>query len=221
MSPVNPYFHITSDVKGGMEVFKSFNIKQLLVFGLLYLLVVGCSSYTPYRYSFSLIEPRNETMSAVDSDVEFRFVPSSEKIRVSIKNKTDQEINLVRNKAEYIGPKGNSRMIHYGSDYVDEVLSFEVENKIFATPLRIGPGAEMTGYVWVNNWPDGRAGQGPSTVPMVSSRIINLMTPLLPRYSYEGSVKELKGLTFNLILPIDFIEYVRDYTFTFMIDDVI
>ena len=79
----------------------------------------------------------------------------------------------------------------------------------------------MTGYVWVNNWPDGRAGQGPSTVPMVSSRIINLMTPLLPRYSYEGSVKELKGLTFNLILPIDFIEYVRDYTFTFMIDDVI
>ena len=47
------------------------------------------------------------------------------------------------------------------------------------------------------------------------------MTPLLPIYSFEGSVKELKGLTFNLILPIDFGEYVRDYTFTFMIDDVI
>ena len=202
-------------------MFKRFNIKQTVAFGLLSLIVVGCASYTPYRYRFSLLEQQNETMTVVDSDVEFRFAPSSENIRVSIKNKTDHGIILMRDKAEYIDPMGKSIMIHYGSDYVDEVLSFEVENKIFATPLRIGPGAEMTGYVWVNNWPDGRAGQGPSTVPMVSSRIINLMTPLLPRYSYEGSVKELKGLTFNLILPIDFIEYVRDYTFTFMIVDVI
>ncbi len=201
-------------------MFKSFNIKQTIAFGLLSLIVVGCSSYTPYRYSFSLIEPRNETMSAVDSDAEFIFVPSSEEIRVSIKNKTDQEINLVRNKAEYIDPMGKSIMIHYGSDYVDEVLNFTRDNR-YVSPMKIAPDSEITGYVWINNWPDGRAGQGPSTVPMVSSRIINLMTPFFPRHSSDGSVGDLKSSTFNLVLPIDFGEYVRDYSFTFMIDDVI
>ena len=217
MSPVNPYFHITSDVKGGMEVFKSFNIKQLLVFGLLYLLVVGCSSYTPYRYSFSLIEPRNETMSAVDSDVEFRFVPSSEKIRVSIKNKTDQEINLVRNKAEYIGPKGNSRMIHYGSDYVDEVLNFTRDNR-YVSPMKIAPDSEITGYVWINMWPDFCVGEDRTS--HTDAQINYLKEPFFPRHSSDGSVGDLKSSTFNLVLPIDFGEYVRDYSFTFMIDDV-
>ena len=41
-------------------------------------------------------------MSVVDRDVEFRFVPSSENIQVSIKNKTDHGIILMRDKAEYI-----------------------------------------------------------------------------------------------------------------------
>ena len=110
-------------------MFKSFNIKQTIAFGLLCLVVVGCSSYTPYRYSFSLIEPQNETrqndavgqaMSFVDSDVEFRFVPSSENIHVTINNKTDHEIDLVRDNAEYIDYSGESRRIHIGYDYVEE-----------------------------------------------------------------------------------------------------
>ena len=34
-------------------------------------------------------------------------------------------------------------------------------------------------------------------------------------------LEDLKGSTFDLILPIDFGEYVSDYTFTFKIDDVL
>ncbi len=103
-----------------MERFKSFNIKQIIAFGLLYLIVVGCSSYTPYHYSFSLIGPQNETlqnnivgqaMSFVDSNVEFSFIPSAENIHVSIKNKTDHEIKLVRDKAEYINSMGNFKIV--------------------------------------------------------------------------------------------------------------
>ncbi len=42
-------------------MFRSFNIKQTIAFGFLCLITIGCSSYTPYRYSFSLIGPQNET----------------------------------------------------------------------------------------------------------------------------------------------------------------
>lgn len=219
-------------------MFKSFNIKQTMAFGLL-CLIVGCLSYTPYRYSFSLIEPQNETrqsdarpaksfgrvvgqaMSFVDSDVEFRFVPTSENIHVVIKNKTDHEIKLVRKSAEYKDYSGESHRIHYGHDYAQEVIDFAETNDLFVPSLRIDPDSEITGYVWINNWPDAHMGQGPGTTPISEPNIINRMEPFFPRYSFEGSVEDLKGSTFNLILPIDFGEYVRDYMFTFKIDDVL
>jgi hypothetical protein len=137
-------------------MFKPFNIKQTIAFGFLCLIVVGCSSYTPYRYSFSLIEPQNETLhndvvgqelSFEDSDVEFRFVPSSENIHVTIKNKTDHVIDLVRDKAEYIDRSGESHRIHFGYDYSHEVLNFAVNNGLFAPSLRIDTDSEITGYV--------------------------------------------------------------------------
>jgi uncharacterized lipoprotein YehR (DUF1307 family) len=206
--------------RGEVTMYRLFTIKQNSVLLILCLIFVGCS-YTPNRYSFSLIEPQNEKMSFVDSDVEFRFVPSSENIRVTIKNKADYEIYLVRDNAEYIDYSGESYRIHYGDDYVEEVLNFEMENKRFATPFRIKPGSEISGFIWINNWPDGHIGQGPDDTPILSHNILNRMEPFFPRYSFEGSVEGLKSSTFNLILPIDFGEYVRNYTFTFKIDDVI
>jgi hypothetical protein len=206
-----------------MEMFKLSNIKQTMAFGFLCLIVVGCLSYTPYRYSFSLIEPQNETrqknvvgqaMSFVDSNVEFRFVPSSENIHVVIKNKTDHEIKLVRKSAEYIDYSGESHRIHYGHDYTQEVIDFAETNDLFVPPLKIDPDSEITGYIWINIWPDYCLGNGRMPINY-------LMEPFFPRYSFEGSVKDLKSSTFNLILPIDFGEYVRDYTFTFKIDDVL
>ena len=209
-------------------MFKSFNIKQTIAFGLLCLIVAGCSSYTPYRYSFSLIEPQNETLhndvvgqelSFEDSDVEFRFVPSSENIHMTIKNKTDREIDLVRDNAGYIDYSGESHRIHYGYDYVQEVTNFAETNDLFVPSLRIDPDSEITGYVWVNIWPDFCIGSDRTSI--TDSQINYLMEPFFPRYSFEGSVEDLKSSTFNLTLPIDFGEYVRDYTFTFKIDDVI
>ncbi len=140
---------------------------------------------------------------------------------MSIKNKTDHEINLIMYNVENLDSAGESHRIHYGDDYVEEVLNFEMENKRFATPFRIKPGSEISGFIWINNWPDGHIGQGPDDTPILSHNILNRMEPFFPRYSFEGSVEGLKSSTFNLILPIDFGEYVRDYTFTFKIDDVI
>ena len=69
---------------------KLLNINQAIAFGCLCLIIAGCS-YTPYRYSFSLIDPQNETsqnyeagqaMSFEDDNVRFRFIPSSENIRM-------------------------------------------------------------------------------------------------------------------------------------------
>lgn len=216
---------------------KSLNIKQAIAFGYLCLIIAGCSSYTPYRYSFSLIEPQNETrqndarpamsfgrvvgqaMSFEDENAQFRFVPSSENILVTIKNKTDHEINLVRNNAEYIDSAGESHRVHYGYDYVQEVKNFEYNGK-YVSPMRIDRGSEITGYVWINNWPDFRIGEGPGTQPISSYKIHNLMEPLFPRYSFEGKGEDLKDSTFNLVLPIDFGGHTHNYTFTFMVNDV-
>ncbi|ODS33576.1 MAG: hypothetical protein SCARUB_01310 [Candidatus Scalindua rubra] len=216
---MNPYFHIINDTKEDEKMYKLSNIKHKIVLGCLCMIMVGCS-YTPYRYSFSLIEPQNKTMNFEDDNVQFRFIPSPENIRVAIRNKTDHDINFVRDNTEFIDSLGESRRIHYGYDYVQEVRNFE-DNDLYVPPMRIEPDSEIAGYVWLNNWPDFRAGPGPGTEPVLSYRIYYLMEPLFPRYSFEGSGEELRDSTFNLILPIDFGGYVRNYTFTFMINDVV
>ena len=203
---------------------------RIIALGCLCLVFVGCSSYAPYRYSFSLIEPQNENrqndvveqaMSFEDSKVGFRFVPSSESIRVSIKNKSDHEINVVRDKAEYIDSAGKSHRVHYGSDYVQEVTGFAVNTSTIVPLLRIDPNSEITGYVWINNWPDFHLGQGPGNDPISTPNINNRMEPFFPRFSFEGEGEELKGSTFSLVLPIDFDGLISNYTFTFLINDVV
>ena len=203
---------------------------HLIVLGCLCLVFAGCSSYAPYRYSFSLIEPQNENlqndvveqvMSFEDSKVGFRFVPSSESIRVSIKNKSDHEINVVRDKAEYIDSGGKSHRVHYGSDYVQEVTNFAVNTSSIVPLLRIEPNSEITGYVWINNWPDFHLGQGPGNDPISTPNIHNRMEPFFPRFSFEGEGKELKDSTFRLVLPIDDDGLISNYTFTFLINDVV
>ena len=47
------------------------------------------------------------------------------------------------------------------------------------------------------------------------------MEPFFPRFSFEGEGEDLKGSTFNLVLPIDFDGQISNYTFTFLIDDVV
>ncbi len=198
-------------------MYKLYKTIHKIALGCLCLVFVGCS-YTPYRYSFSLIEPQSETMNFEDSNVQFRFVPSAENIRVAIRNKTDHKINLVRDNAEYIDYLGESRMIHYGYDYVQEVRNFE-NNDMYVPPITIDSDSEISGYVWVNIWPDFCIGQDRHSI--TTAQINYLMEPFFPRYSFEGRVEDLKDSTFNLVLPIDFDGYISNYMFTFMINDVI
>jgi hypothetical protein len=93
-------------------------------------------------------------MNFEDSNVQFRFVPSAENIWMTIKNKTDHDIYLVRDNTEYIDYSDESHRIHYGYDYAWEVINFAVNDGFFAPSLRIDPDSEITGYVWINIWPD-------------------------------------------------------------------
>jgi hypothetical protein len=85
--------------------------------------------------------------------------------------------------------------------------------------MRIEPGSEIEGYVWLNIWLDFCIGEGRHS--STTARINYLMEPLFPRYSFEGQGEDLKDLTFTLIMPIDIDGHVSNYTFTFMINDVI
>ncbi len=202
-----------------MSIFLLFKFKHKIAIMCLCLIFTGCS-YTPYQYSFLLVEPQSETMNFEDDNVKFRFVPSSENIWVAIKNKTDHDINLVRDNAEYIDSLGESRRVHYGYDYGQEVRNFE-DNDLYVPPMRIDQGSEISGYLWINNWPDFRMGQGPGNDPIDSYNIYYLMAPFFPRYSFEGRGEALKDSTFSLILPIDFDGHISNYMFTLMINDVI
>ncbi|MFQ5965636.1 MAG: hypothetical protein ACE5KZ_15280 [Candidatus Scalinduaceae bacterium] len=197
-------------------MYRLFNIKHKIIIGFLCLIFTGCS-YTPYRYSFSLVEPQSETMKYEDNNVQFRFVPSPENIWVEIKNKTDNDVYLVRDKAEYIGPSGESYRVLYGYDFAYEMIYFTQDNDLYVTPMRIDPSSEITGYVWKNNWPDFCIGQDRFSI--ASYQIDYLMEPFFPRYSFEGRGEDLKDSTFNLILPIDFDGYLTHYAFTFLIKD--
>ena len=198
-------------------MYKLYKTMRKIALGCLCIVFVGCS-YTPYRYSFSLVEPQSETMNFEDSNVQFRFVPSAENIWVAIKNKTDHDIYFVRDNAEYIDYSGVSHRIHYGYDYVQEVMNSEDYGR-YVPSMRIDQSSEISRYVWVNIWPDFGIGNDRHTI--TANQINYLLEPFFPRYSFEGSVEDLKSSTFNLILPIDFGEYVHDYTFTFKIDDVL
>jgi len=51
---------------------------RIIALGCLCLVFVGCSSYAPYRYSFSLIEPQNENLQndVVEQVMSFEIVKS-------------------------------------------------------------------------------------------------------------------------------------------------
>jgi hypothetical protein len=91
---------------------------------------------------------------------------------------------------------------------------------MYATPRRIDPGSEITGYVWINialnlsMMSSGRTGK-------LSDDIYYSMRPFFPRYSHEGSGEELKDSNFSLVLPIDFDGHISNYKFMFMINDVV
>ncbi len=201
-------------------MYKFFNINSLIILGCLCLIFTGCT-YTPYRYSFSLVEPEGEAMKFEDSNVQFRFLPSPEKIWVAIRNKTDKEINLDRNKVQFIDHLGKSQAVLYGSrghDY-EYTLRLYADNPRFFSPMRIDPGSETTGHVWINTYLDLTLMQ--DWVTIKSSDINYSMRSFFPRNRNNGIGEELKGSTFRLILPIDFNGSTSNYMFTFMIKDVI
>ncbi len=216
-------------------MYKLLKHKNIIVFMCLCLIFTGCS-YAPYRYSFSLVEPKSETrqndaspakpfgrvvgqaLNFEDDNVQFRFLPSPENIWVVIRNKTDHKINLVRDKAEFVDHLGESSRVVYGNNFVSETRLF-VSNNMYATPRRIDPGSEITGYVWINIGLDLSTMQSGRSDKL--SDIYYSMRPLFPRYSHEGSGEELKDSTFSLILPIDFDGHISNYMFTFKINDVV
>ena len=199
---------------------KFFSINRLIVLGCLCLIFSGCT-YSPYRYSFSLVEPERETLAYDDSNVLIRFLPSPEKIWVAIRNKTDKEMNLVRDKAEFIDHLGESYTVLYGyaRRNFEDTIRLYADNNRYLSPIRIDPGSEITGHVWINNYldiasmMDGRRDR--------STDISYLMRPFFPRNRNDGRGEELKDSTFRLILPIDFNGNISNYMFTFKINDVI
>lgn len=192
--------------------------KEGIFFIIVLLFLVSCT-YHPYRYSFSLIEPYEEGLNYEDNDVSFQFAPSAERIWISIYNKSEDSIYFVRDKAEYIGPWGESHRILFGWEYASAMKGF-LQDNLYLNSIRIAPESANEGNIWINIWPGpgGDIGAGWATVD--DTEIEYMDHNMFPEYAFQGDGTVLKDTTFSLILPISFGDYVRNYEFTFMIMDI-
>ena len=182
------------------------------------LFLVGCT-YSPYRYSFSLIDPYVEDLTYEDGDVFFQFIPTAEYIWVSIYNRSENGIYFIRDKAEYIDPNGESHSILFGWDFASAMKDF-VRGDLYLNPIKINPKSASEGNVWINIWPGPGGDIGEGWVTVKDTDIEYLDHKMLPEYEFQGDGMALKDSTFSLILPVSFDGYKRDYEFTFMITDV-
>ncbi|MFQ5713478.1 MAG: hypothetical protein ACE5GU_05560 [Candidatus Scalinduaceae bacterium] len=180
------------------------------------LLLVGCT-YSPYRYSFSLIDPYVEGLHYEDKDVSFQFTPTAEYIWVSIYNRSEDNIYFVEDEAEYIDTWGKPHSILFGWGYASAMKDF-MRDDLYLSPIKIAPKSASEGNIWINVWPGADIGEGWTTVKDIE--IDYLDHSMLPEYAFQGDGMTLKGSTFYLKLPVSFDGYKRDYEFTFMITDV-
>jgi hypothetical protein len=183
------------------------------------LLIAGCTTYQPYRYSFSLIDPNVEDLTYEDGDVFFQFIPAAEYIWVSVYNMSEDSVHFISDKAEYIDQWGESHNILFGWDFASAMKDF-VRDNLYLNPVRIDPKSASEGNIWINIWPGPGGDIGEGWVTVTDMDIEYLDHGMLPEYAYQGNGTELKDTTFSLILPIEFSGYMKNYEFTFMITDV-
>lgn len=181
--------------------------------------LAGCTTYQPYRYSFSLIDPNVEDLTYEDGDVFFQFIPAAEYIWVSVYNMSEDSIHFIRDKAEYIDTNGESHKILFGWMFASAMKDF-VRDDLYLNPIRIDPKSASEGNIWINIWPGPGGDIGEGWVTVTDMDIEYLDHGMLPEYAYQGNGTELKDTTFSLILPIEFSGYMKNYEFTFMITDV-
>jgi hypothetical protein len=196
-----------------------FSKSNRILFISILLLIAGCTTYQPYRYSFSLIDPNVEDLTYEDGDVFFQFIPAAEHIWVSVYNMSEDSVHFIRDKAEYIDPWGESHNILFGWDFASAMKDF-VRNNLYLNSIRIDPKSASEGNIWINIWPGPGADIGGGWVTVTDMDIEYLDHGMLPEYAYQGNGTELKGTTFFLMLPVKFDSYMRNYEFTFMITDV-
>ena len=183
------------------------------------LLITGCTTYQPYRYSFSLIDPNVKDLTYDDGDVFFQFMPAAEHIWVSVYNMSEDSIYFIRNEAEYIDSNGESHNILFGWNFASAMKDF-VRNRLSSSEIKIDPKSASEGNIWINIWPGPGGDIGEGWVTVKDSEIEYLDHGMLPEYAHQGNGTELKDTTFSLILPIEFSGYMRNYEFTFMITGV-
>ncbi len=199
------------------QVFSKLN--RILFISIL-LLIAGCTTYQPYRYSFSLIDPYVKNLKYEDRDISFQFTPTAEHIQVSMYNKSENSVYFVRDKAEYIDPNGESHNILFGWIFANAMKDF-VRSHRYLSEIRIDPKSASEGNIWINIWPGPGGDIGDdSQITITDTAIDYLDHYMFPEYEFQGDGTELKDTTFSIILPIEFSGYMKNYEFTFMITDV-
>jgi len=155
----------------------------------------------PAKYFFKMIKPTESIgLNFEDSFIDIQFSISKKQLRFVLKNKTGNPIKIDWNQVSYVDVLGEShKVMHSGVKYIDR-------DKIYA-PTVIPPSAKIEDIVFPSGYVYYKSGKYGGWRKV----------PLFPK---APEAKLYKGMTFSVFMPLQINEAVKNYLFTFHIEDV-
>jgi hypothetical protein len=156
--------------------------------------------YSPI-YDISLIKPKlNKDLQFSDDNINIAFQLNKETISFTLLNQTENPIDLDWNKVSYIDRESNSsKIIHNGIKYIDKEKSM--------TETTIPPMSKLNDIIIPTN-----------SISYSSSLNDWTLKNLLPGgYTAAATIKDK---TFSVFMPIKINNAIKNYLFTFKIDNV-
>ena len=161
--------------------------------------LTGC--FTTAQYSFSLIKPHeNNNLAFADESIDVKFFVVRDSINFVLENKTDAPVEIDWNQASYLDVNSTShKIIHAGIKFIDKGNPMPVT--IIPPNAKIEDIASPADYAYFSSGQYGGWNQ----------------LDLLP--NNENAVN-YKGKTIGLFLPIKINGTIKNYQFTFRVENV-
>lgn len=205
-------------------------IKRLLPFTFLIIIalcITGCFSYsalvgTTYKYDYAMTKIDSSSskvdtlknMSFEDDKISANFNIGDKEISFSLKNKTDNVMKIIWDESSIVQFGTSHKVMHSGVKYIDRNSS--------QPPSVIPPQASIDDILLPANNIYYREGYYSQYSSIAGGWEKNDLFPMhdLNKPEIKETIVNLKGQSFSIYLPIQYLGKTLDYTFNFAITNV-
>ena len=156
----------------------------------------------PAKYVFLLVKPtESRELIFRDGQLDIQFSPSQKQISFTLHNNTAGPVKVDWNSAAYVDVLGQShKVMHSGVKFIDREKS--------QVPSVVPPGASISDMVFPADY-----------ISYTSGKYGGWSEELI--FPHAPKAKDYKGQSFSVFLPIEVNGTVKNYHFTFRIEDVL